>query len=247
MTSQPLLKDLLRPASGPLPVFSDRRYDGDCVVNPVRPAVFEHCTFRNVRFEAAKASRASLAGSRFLDCSFESCYFGPATLDLRNTAFLASSLKHVVFMLGKLAASDFSDSHLKDVAFRSADLTGSSFRRTKLTRVSFERATLQQADFTDCTLVQGDFWGEPPWDGAIVDDDIRYSFAIIEAPLQRIEQLLSAATYSVAERERFVALREWLLRTFSGVSVVMLHHRELRQLFDKATFVWLLKQLKGAA
>ena len=246
MTPHPLLRDLLRPSTEPAPLFVGRTYKGDCLLNPVRPAVFEHCSFTDVKFEAARGAKASLAGTRFSHCELDNCYFGPATLDLRGTSFAGCKLDGVTFMLGKLAGSDFSGAVLKNVALRRADLTGASFRGATLKRVSFERATLLEADFTDCTVLQGDFWGEPPWDGAIVSDDIRYSFAIVKTPVLVIEQLLELHDYSVSQRQHLHQLRDWLLGWAPNSPEVMIAHRELANVFDKDNFIWLLKQLKGA-
>jgi Pentapeptide repeats (9 copies) len=216
-------------------------------VNPQQPAIFEHCSFRDVRFETARATRATLASSRFVECQLQRCYFGPATLDLRGVAFRGCKLTDVTFMLGKLAAADFSGTELVDVYFRRADLTSASFRDTTLKRVSFEQATLLNADFTGCRLIQGDFWGEPPWQDAIVADEVRYSFAIIEQPFDRIDQLLESKAYLPSEREHLLTLRKWLDSWVTDRSAVMLAYRELDKLFDRATFTWLLKQLRGAA
>jgi hypothetical protein len=188
-----------------------------------------------------------MAGSRFSNCDLDNCYFGPATLDLRNTSFAGSKLLDVTFMLGKLAAADFTGAQLKKVTFRRADLTGASFRQATLRRVSFERATLRNADFTGCRLIQGDFWGEIPWDDAIVEDEIRYSFGRVVAPLRVIETLLASREYTNEQCEHFGRLRDWLLGWASQSPEVTLSYDDLTEVFDKATFVWLLKQLNSGS
>lgn len=247
MPSQPSLKDLLRPVSGPAPSFVERSFIAQRLVGPQRPGVFKACKFRDTRFEAERATRATLAHSLFADCELHGCHFGPATLDLQSVAFRDCKLRDVTFMLGKLAAADFSGSELVNVYFRRANLSDASFRGATLQRVSFERATLTSADFTGCRLVEGDFWGEPPWHDATVPDDLRYAFAIIDHPIQRIDELRHHTAYSDSERNHLATLRNWLVGWRADSSSVLLAYRELDTLFDWATFVWLLKQLRGAA
>lgn len=246
MSSQPLLTDLLHPTGGPVPTFAQRTFEGAQLMGPQSPARFEGCTFRKVHFEAVKGKHASLASSAFIGCELRDCYFGPATLDLQAVTFRDCKLEDVTFMLGKLIAADFSGFRLTDVYFRRADLSGASFRDTTLKRVSFERASLTNADFTGCQLVQGDFWGEPPWHDATVPDEIRYSFAIIDDPLQRVDQLLGSTAYSASDRENLLTLREWLSNWANNSPSAMIAYRELNEVFDRETFVWLLKQLRGA-
>ena len=229
------------------PVIGAKKYQDLQVVDPSGVAAFEACTFTNMRFEASRGHKATIAGSSFTKCVIHDCYFGPATLDLGGTTFRECELRDVEFMLGKLSRSSFSQSRLVNVTFRSADLRGASFTNATLKRVCFERATLVDADFTGVKLIAGDFWGEPPWHGAVVADEVRYSFGIVRDPLIGLDRAAESGAFSDHECQAIRAIHDWLQGWAPDAPEVMLLHREVAHLADLPLFTRILKQLKGDA
>jgi len=205
---------------------------------------FDRCILRKVRIDVDKGKKASFAKASFNGAVFDDSYLGPRTLDLSGTSYREAKMNEVTFMLGKLEEADFTGADLKDVYFRSAELRGASFRNATLTRVSFERAILERADFSDATFVQMDFWGEPDYDGAIVSDDLRYSFGVVRDPRRKIDALIARADSGPELTEALRRLRD-RYAGFLAHPEVLLIGSEMQDAVPPHLFPSVLKALKN--
>lgn len=225
-------------------LFEGADLSGSDLTNCIGEGVhFDRCTLRKVRITAEKAKKVSFRGASFAGALFDDAWLGPRTLDLSGTIYTGAKLRDVTFMLGRLDGADFSGAKLVDVYFRSGELSGTSFRNASLTRVSFEKAVLAGADFTDSEFDEMEHWGEPNFDGAIISDELRYQYGIVNEPLRKIDALIARSDLGEAAT---AALRR--LRTnyadFLSAPAAMLIGAEMDDAVPRDLFPTILKALK---
>ena len=206
-------------------------------------ASFRGSRFSQVQILAERAEKVSFRGADFSNARLSDCVIGPATLDLAETIWKDATLREVRFDYARLANADFSEASLTNVYFRAGQLNGVSFRGAALRKVSFEKASLVDADFTGATFFKMDFWGEPDWTGAIISDELRYSYGEIDKPAERVAKLIASPTTPVPMREALERLEQAhsSLLSYPECSLI---GRELTDIIDPELFPSLLKSLK---
>lgn len=220
---------------------------GSVLTNVVAEGVsFSGCVLKRVRIVAEKGQRASFRDASFSNALLQEAVLGPRTLDLAGSSYRNAKLTNVAFNMGKLNDANFENAELADVYFRSAELNRASFRDARLTRVSFERAMLEGADFGGARFAQMEQWGEPNFDGAIIEDDLRYRYGIVTDPLKRLDALIENDAFGPDEVEIVRSFRE-KHREFLSNSQVMLIASEYEGEIETPLFVKMLKALKKDA
>ncbi|MFF3263556.1 pentapeptide repeat-containing protein [Streptomyces sp. NPDC002932] len=141
--------------------ISDRRYshhafiDVDMTEVANEGAVFDHCTFRGVRFNVSRHS-----GAAFTNCTFSHCVF----FDTRfaDCKLVGSLFQQCTFSLFEVSGGDWSfvglpgadlrKASLRSVRMREADLTGARLEGADVTDVDLSGAQLHSANFIRCDL-----------------------------------------------------------------------------------------------
>ncbi|MEV4105379.1 pentapeptide repeat-containing protein [Nonomuraea sp. NPDC049649] len=118
-------------------------------------AVFEECSFGNVRFNVSVHENAA-----FVACSFRSCSFFDASFT--GCKLTGSTFAGCTFGLLKadggdwsftsLAGADLRGSTFDGVRLREADLSGANLEGAALRRCDLTGAALRQTDLTSCDL-----------------------------------------------------------------------------------------------
>jgi uncharacterized protein YjbI with pentapeptide repeats len=116
---------------------------------------FDHCAFRNVRFNCAV-----LTDVAFTNCTFTACTFFDARLT--RCKLVGSTFDRCTFELLEVDGGDWSFTELpqavlgsatfKGVRMREVDLTGAKCQGSVLRDVDLSGARLRGADFTSCDL-----------------------------------------------------------------------------------------------
>jgi len=218
---------------------------GSRLINCTGEAVcFDRCVLRKVWIAAEKTTKVSFRGACFVEAVLKDVTCGPGTLDLTNTAFRNARLTEVEFRMGKLEGADFSGADLEDVDFRKALLAGCSFRNAKLRRVSFEGTELRGVDFTGAVLDQMEQWGELNYEGAIISDDLRYSYGIVTDARRKVDLLVQSGELGPESTEALRNLRDRYAHFLSAAPECMLIGHELEDVIPPELFPAILKALK---
>lgn len=204
---------------------------------------FDRCVFRKVWIGAEKAAKVSFRNASFVGAIFRDATLGPRTLDLSSTIYRNARLTEVNFRLGKLEGAEFGGAELENVYFRKALLAGCSFRNARLRRVSFEGADLRGADFTGAVFEQMDFWGEPNYEGAIITDELRYSFGLVTDPLRKVDLLIKRGELGPESTDALRNLRDRYTSFLSSPECMLIRH-ELEDVIPLHLFPLILKALK---
>ncbi|GAA0926599.1 MULTISPECIES: pentapeptide repeat-containing protein [Streptomyces violaceusniger group] len=118
-------------------------------------AVFDHCTFRGVRFNVSQHTAAA-----FTNCTFSHCVF----FDTRFTdcKLVGSLFQQCTFSLFQVSGGDWSfvglpgadlrRASLRSVRMREADLTGARLEDANVTETDLSGAQLHSANFIRCDL-----------------------------------------------------------------------------------------------
>jgi uncharacterized protein YjbI with pentapeptide repeats len=206
-------------------------------------ACFDRCTLRNVRIAAEKATKISFRNASFMGAHFNDASLGPRTMDLTGAVFRNARLTEVDFRLGRLEGADFSGAHLVDVYFRQALLAGCLFRGATLRAVSFEKTELRGVDFTGAVFDQMEHWGEPNWEGAIISDELRYSYGIVSNLGSRVALLIQTGELGPEATDALRALRDRYPSICATPESMLIKH-ELEDVIPPEIFPAVLKALK---
>lgn len=207
-------------------------------------ASFRGCILERVHIEAVKATKVSFRNANFDGARLSDAYLGPRTCDLTSSSYRAANLTNVTFMLPRLEAADFSEAVLADVYFRSGRLAGTSFRGARLTRVSFEQASLVGADFTGATFDQMALWGEPDYEGAVIEDRLRYRFGLVKQPRRRVDALIASGALGDEATAALCRLRDEFAELLSHPEAMLIDD-ELRSAVASDLFPTILRALKA--
>lgn len=226
-------------------IFDESNLTGSRFTNcSATGASFRRVTLRDVRFANEPGFQCSFESADFTEAVIETCYFGPKTLNLRNASFRKCELRKTKFMLGSLQKCDFYGAKLADVDLRGADLTKASFAHASLDRVCLEKACLLGADFSEAQLRRMAQWGEPDFRGSIIDDTLRYRYAIIDNPAATIRETISILPLNESQAEQAHRFGQAVEKFAAKTNEAMLIFDEYSELISLELFVAIVKLAK---
>jgi fluoroquinolone resistance protein len=114
---------------------------------PLKPGIYEKCTFKNCDF-----SNNDLSGTHFMECEFMDCNL--SLVKLKNVIF-----RDVRFRECKLLGLRFNDCSEFgfSVHFDNCIVNHSSFFKTSLKKKVFNHTQFHEVDFTECDLSNSTF------------------------------------------------------------------------------------------
>ncbi len=218
---------------------------GSVLINPLADgASFRSTVLRNVKVTAEPGKRGCMRSAVFDGALIEDADIGPTTLDLSAASFREARLVRVTFRMGALAGARFDRASLTDVMLRGANLRGASFREATLERTNLERAVLERADFSDAKFREMEKWGEPDYTGATIADDLRYRFAVVRDPVQRLEAVLRSGRWTEPEKEAIQHFVQKVHAFGANAPEVMLIEREFADVIPPDLFRRVVKAAK---
>ncbi|RDU98155.1 pentapeptide repeat-containing protein [Trinickia dinghuensis] len=132
-------------------------------------ALFQQCTFSNVRFD-----NCDIEGARFTDCTFVGCTFIDA--DLRSCSFARCEFK----------ACSFEQALLLDITVQGGCFSQTSFDRASIHDSAFEQSVLRECSFKHASALQNTFDRTGFEDMRIADCTFLYAL-MLECRFDRIQ------------------------------------------------------------
>jgi uncharacterized protein YjbI with pentapeptide repeats len=218
---------------------------GSNLINPEAAGVsLRDCVLTNIKITVEPGKKGSLRSAVFDGARIQDADIGPRTLDLSGASFREAQLVRVTFRMGALPGTCFERAWLSDVMLRSANLEGAIFSNATLERTNLEKAALQGANFTGAHFREMERWGEPDYTGAIIADEVRYSFGVVRDPVERLRAVIGSSQWSVTEKQAIERLISRVRGFATDAPEAMLIEDEYRDVIEPQLFRRVLKVAK---